>query len=74
MSSSESQKDKSALHLEEVSSGPNKSPDDLEVDNILSHSKAEQQNAEHRTNSIVSCILFFFLDFRRLIEIQHLYV
>lgn len=47
-------KEKAGQHIEEESSATDKSPDDLEVDNILSHSKVEQQTAEHRTNSIVS--------------------
>ena len=39
---------------EENSSATDKSPDDLEVYNILSHPKADQQNTEHRANLIVS--------------------
>lgn len=46
--------EKAGQHLEVGSSATDKSPDDLEVDNILSHSKVEQQTAEHRANSIVS--------------------
>lgn len=43
---------------EENSSATEKSPDDLEVDKILSsHPKTDQQNTEHRTNPIVSCTL-----------------
>lgn len=54
LSSSESMKDKTDSHLDEESSATDKCPDDLEVDNILSHSKVEQPSAEHRANLIVS--------------------
>lgn len=56
MTSSESLKDKTAPHLpEEQSPNTHNSLDDLEVDNILSLSKVEQQNAEHRSHlTIVS--------------------
>lgn len=58
MTSSESMKDKTDTHLDEENSANFKSPDDLEVDSILSHSKVEQQTAEHRaTNSIVSAFV-----------------
>lgn len=53
MSSSESQKDKRAQLLDDVVSAPGESSDDLEVDKILSHSKVDQQNYEHRFNLIV---------------------
>lgn len=56
LNNSESMEDKNDQHLDEESSATDKSPDDLEVDNILSHSKVEPQN-EHRTNLIVSFIL-----------------
>lgn len=51
---SESMKDKAGQHLEVESLATDKSPDDLEVDNILSHSKVEPPTAEHRANLIVS--------------------
>lgn len=35
--------------VEQNSSATDKSPDDLEVDNIFSHSKSDQQNTDHRT-------------------------
>lgn len=47
-------KEKTGQSIEVKSSATDKSPDDLEVDNILSHSKVEQQTSEHRANSIVS--------------------
>lgn len=53
MSSSESQKHKTAQLLDDVVSAPDESLDDLEVDKILSHSKLDQQNSEHRFNLIV---------------------
>lgn len=51
MSTNEPLKEKNEQNSgEENSSARDKSsPDDLEVDNILSHSKSDQQNAEHRT-------------------------
>lgn len=50
MSTNEPLKEKIDQNLEEEnSSATDKSPDDLEVVNILSHSKSDQQNAEHRT-------------------------
>ena len=50
-------KDKTDSHLDESSATDKPGSDDLEVDNILSHSKVEQQtSAEHRANLIVSCI------------------
>lgn len=60
MSTNELLKEKINQNLEEEeenSSATYKSPDDLEVDNILSHLKADQQNSEHRTNPIVSVFL-----------------
>lgn len=54
MNSSESQNDKTSQHSDEDSSNPEKSPDDLEVDQILSHSKMDQQNTENRANLTVS--------------------
>lgn len=54
MSTNEPLKEKIDQKLEEEnSSATDKSPDDIEVDNILSNSKSDQQNTEHRT--IVSC-------------------
>lgn len=54
MSTNEPLNEKNDQNLEEEnSSATDKSPDDLEVDNILSNSKSDQQNPEHRT--IVSC-------------------
>lgn len=53
MNSSESQKDKTAQLLDDVVSAPGESSDDLEVDKILSHSKVDQQNSEHRFNLTV---------------------
>ncbi|XP_055318755.1 period circadian protein isoform X2 [Sitodiplosis mosellana] len=50
LSSTESMKDKTDSHLDESSATDKPGSDDLEVDNILSHSKVEQQTAEHRTN------------------------
>lgn len=44
---------------EENSSGADKTPDDLEVDKILSHPKADHQNTEHRPNPIVSVNCFW---------------
>lgn len=55
MSTNETINDKANKYSEEENgSTAGKSPDDLEVDNILSHPKVEHQNAEHRTNHIVS--------------------
>lgn len=49
MSTNEPLNEKIDQHLqEENSSATYKSPDDLEVDNILSHSKSDQQNSDHR--------------------------
>lgn len=49
MSTNEPLKEKIVENLEEEnSSATDKSPDDLEVDNILSHSKSDQQNTDHR--------------------------
>lgn len=56
LSSTESMKDKTDSHLDESSATDKPGSDDLEVDNILSHSKVEQTSAEHRANLIVSCI------------------
>lgn len=53
MSSSESQEDKTAQRLDDVVSTPGESLDDLEVDKILSNSKVDQQNSEHRFNLTV---------------------
>lgn len=47
-------KDKAGQHLEVDILTTNKSADDLEVDNILSHSNVEQPTAEYRANLIVS--------------------
>lgn len=61
MAPSESLKDKTdPISVEANRSATDKSPDDLEVDNILSHSKVEHPSAEQRANLIVSeyhCIL-----------------
>lgn len=52
---SESLKDKTdPILVEENNSATDKSPDDLEVDNILSHSNVEHPSADQRANSIVS--------------------
>lgn len=57
MSTNEPLKEKNDQNLgEENSSATDKSPDDIEVDNILSNSKSDQQNAEHRT--IVSSTVY----------------
>lgn len=55
MSTNEPLKEKIDRNLEEEnSSGTDKSPNDLEVDNILSHSKSDQPKTEHHNNSTVS--------------------
>lgn len=53
MSSSETQKDKTAQLLDDVGPVSDESLDDLEVDKILSHLKVEQKNSEHRVNLTV---------------------
>lgn len=62
MSTNEPLKENIDQNLEEEnSSSTDKSPNDLEVDSILSHPKAEKPNSEHRNSPIVSfehCLLF----------------
>lgn len=56
INSSESQNDKTTQHSDEDGSNTDKSPDDLEVDEILSHSKMDQQNTENCANLMVSSV------------------
>lgn len=59
LTSTEPMQDKSDSNLDEESLATDdfvKSRDDLEVDNILSNSKVEQQTTEPRTNMIVSAL------------------
>lgn len=58
MNTTEQVKEKTDQNLEEEnSSGTDKSPDDLEVDNILSHQKADQQNPKLSTENLYNPIV-----------------